>query len=149
MIVPIFNAGTNGPLAWDQAAGGWDGTYNGTSLLVTLVSPPSNLLPWNEVANSTGLAQESSSIFNQATDPSASYPFIDLGILPTGTTAVGTYDFHYTWGPGGSGVPNWDTEFATIAPNPVPEPSSLVLMLTGAAGLLGIFRKKRRVSLST
>lgn len=154
IVEPLFNIrDTRGTLAWDQGRDGWYGAdVDGTSLLVTVTSPSTRLL-YSNVADGTGMAQAVNSLpppFSQTTDPSASYPFLDLGVIPPGATGPVTFDFHFGWGDGRAGVLTGDIQgFAqTVTANPafVPEPASLALGGTSVLAGLGYwwFRRCRR-----
>jgi hypothetical protein len=146
LVVPIFNTDNNGilgNLVWNQADGGWAGTFGGHSLVITVTSP-SGLLPWSDVADPTRTAQDAYSIWGQTTDPADSYPFINFGVLAPGASASTTFDFQFNWGPGGSGVVPVIGELVSIAPNPnaVPEPGSVFLLATLALTLGFVARKR-------
>jgi hypothetical protein len=147
LVVPIFNVldanGALGNLVWDQADGGWAGTFGGHSLVITVTSP-SGLLPWSEVADQTGTAQDALSDYGQTADPADSYPFINFGVLAAGASASTTFDFQFNWGPGGSGVAPIVGELTSITPNPnaVPEPGSVFLLATLALTLGFVARRR-------
>lgn len=146
LVIPIFNLDVNntlGNLAWNQADGGWAGTSGGHSLVVTVTSP-TGVLPWSEVADPTGTAQEELSLYGQTTDPGDSFPFIDFGVVAPGASASATFEYQYTWGTGGSGAPSYISEIESVAPNPnaVPEPTSLILLATLALTLGFVARKR-------
>jgi hypothetical protein len=155
LIMPLVQVSDDqGALTWDQSRDGWYGNARGTSLLVTVTSP-STRLPFSEVADGTGMAQLVHTFappFGATTDPSASYPFLDLGVVPPGVTGPVTVDFHFAWGDGRSGVlgPSALENFTTIAPNPsfatVPEPSSLVLASFPIALALACAWRRRRAA---
>lgn len=147
LIIPIANTNINsmlGNLAWDQTQGGWSGSVGGNSLLITVTSP-TGLLPWSNVADATGLTQQTVSTLNETTNPADSYPFIDFGVLLPGQTASITWDFHFNWGGSGSGVTERAFYLETIAPNPnfVPEPSTLALLAAGMFGLMAALIRKK------
>jgi hypothetical protein len=147
LILPIVQVSDDqGALTWDQSRDGWYGNARGTSLLVTVTSP-STRLPYSQVADVTGMAQDVETTappFSATTDPSASYPFLDLGVVPPGVTGEVIVVYHFAWGDGRSGVlgPSADKRFTTIAPNPffagVPEPASLIMMSLGLAAVAGM-----------
>jgi hypothetical protein len=147
LLFPLLELDINnvfGNLVWNQADGGWAGTSGGISLVVTITSPTLGLLPWSEVADPTGTAQEEISMFGQTTDPADSYPFVNFGVLAPGASASATFDYNFNWGPGGSGVPHFENELESVAPNPnaVPEPGSVILLATLALTLGFVARKR-------
>ena len=138
--------GVAGNLVWNQALGGWAGTYGGNSLLVTVTNPTGHL-PWSDVANAAGSAQDSFSYFGQPTDPTADYPFFDFGSLAPGASSpFVTFDFLFTWGGTGTGTVAEGIGAASVAPIPgaVPDPTSVVLLFTLAIPFAVVAR--RRVS---
>jgi hypothetical protein len=144
-VLAFQDGNVTGDLSWDQSKNGWYGNVGGTTLLVTASLPGS--LPWSEVADSTGLVQETFTVFGQTVGPPNAYPFIDLGTIPGGGTDVFVATLHFAWGDGRSGVtPLHGGWVETLAPNPnfVPEPSTLILLGSGAFGLLGMIRRKLR-----
>lgn len=150
VLNPIFNTlvgGVAGNLVWDDALDGWKGTENGNPLLVTVNSP--SRFPWSEVANFSGTAQDSETVFGQTTNPSARYPFWNYGVVAPGATTP-FIDFVYTfhWGGTGTGTVRSNGLYESIAPNPsaVPEPASVVF-LGSVALFLGFLqlRNRRRI----
>ena len=145
-VTAFQDANGPGDLSWDQSKNGWYGNVDGTTLLVTMVNLRGSL-PWSQVADSTGLVQETYTAFGQTVGPPNAYPFIDLGTVGAGATDVFTLDFHFDWGDGRSGITTDHHAFVeTVAANPafVPEPSSLLLFGSGTVGLFGLIRRKIR-----
>lgn len=151
LVLPLFNVKSSiGELAWSQSRGGWFGAnVDGTSLLVTVTSP-SIPLTYSMVADETGLVQNVISLpapYAITTDPSASYPSIDLGIFQPNATISTTFDFHFLWGDGRSGVESGNlmgyAETVTVNPFSVPEPSSLVMCSLSSLMGLGIWWRLR------
>jgi hypothetical protein len=144
-------------LTWDDTKGGWyqanvpNIAYPGLGLLITVTSPTTGRLPYGEVADQTGTAQESFSYFGQTTNPSDSYPVIDLGVLQTGQMTTTTVTYHWAWtncppAPVTCQAYNFADVPETIAPNPfnasvnAPEPGTLGLLALGSA--LGLWRRR-------
>jgi hypothetical protein len=152
VVLPLFNVNSSiGVLAWSQSRDGWYGAnVDGTSLLVTVTSPSIPLL-YSMVADETGLVQNVLSLpapYAITTDPSASYPSIDLGVLQPNGTISTTIDFHFVWGDGRSGVESGNlmgyAETVTVNPLSVPEPSSVVMGSLSSLIGLGIWWRLRK-----
>jgi hypothetical protein len=159
ILIPIFQVfgNNNTPaLQWNQSLNGWAGSVNGNSLLVTVTSPAGSLSE-GEVADLSGVNQETLTLFGQTTNPSDSYPFIDLGVVQPNQTVFTTFDFHFNWGGSGSGVPPDGSagncgsnsscyNFVFESVTPTPEPSSLFLLGTGLMVLAFAFVRRKAVS---